>query len=439
MTFGDADSDYAPASVLSRRIESSSSRLSQMESAVMTNRGAAQQRADIWLDDLWAARETAAFDLDPNLLAIEPGDIVTLAHAGAVRTLRIGEIVEGRTRRITARMSDVAVYDRIAPDVVAPPVHPPPVFGPPHVLLLDLALARFDPVALQYMAATADPWPGALHVFRTVSGASNEYVATLPRRATIGVTLDDLPPGLPARFDRGAHLRIRLTSGALASVTDVQALGGANTFALQGVDGAWEIFCAANADLVDADTYRLSRLVRGLGGTEALARRTVAAGAPFVLLDAAVVPVASGLSSLGSTTSLRIGPATRDPADPSYVTVTSVVPKTALMPFAPVQASAARAADGIMLAWVRRSRVDFDSWDPLDIPLGEEGERYEVAIARPGRDARLIGTDMPNALYARDDIVADFGATPMTLDLTIVQISATVGPGVPLVTTVPVG
>ena len=50
---------------------------------------------------------------------------------------------------------------------------------------------------------------------------------------------------------------------------------GKNAMAIQGTDGAWEIFAYANAELVGTNTYRLSRLIRGLGGEESLCARTV--------------------------------------------------------------------------------------------------------------------------------------------------------------------
>ena len=348
LTFGDADDDYAQASVLSRRIEGWSSRQSQAESAVMTNRGAAQRCADIWLDDLWVGRESAAFDLDPRLIAIEPGDVVVLDGPGPARTLRISAVTDHVARGVTARATDLAVFDRAGIDSDFAFAQKPVILGPPHIVLLDLAIARNDPVTLQYIAAAATPWPGAMNVVRS-SSASNDLVATIPRRATIGVTLDALPPGPVAQFDRASAPRVALSSGALASVTDTQAFGGANTFAIQGSDGAWEIFAACNAELVGVATYRLSRLLRGLGGEETLATRTVPAGATIVLLDQAIVPLSSGLSLLGTNATWRVGPANRDAGDSTYVSVTAPVTAKALLPYAPVQAVATRTADGIVL------------------------------------------------------------------------------------------
>ena len=50
----------------------------------------------------------------------------------------------------------------------------------------------------------------------------------------------------------------------------------------------------------------------------------------------------------------------------------------ALMPYAPVQATATNTVDGIVIAWLRRGRIESDAWEPLDIPLGEAREGLQA-------------------------------------------------------------
>ncbi len=153
----------------------------------------------------------------------------------------------------------------------------------------------------------------------------------------------------------------------------------------------------------------------------------------MVLLDRAVAPLASGLSSIGVTLDLRVGPADRDVSDATFVAVTATATKKALAPYAPVRARAVASAAGIQIGFVRRGRVDADAWEPMEIPLGEDAEKYTIEIARPSGGPRVLTATTPAILYATADIVADFGAPPGALDLTIRQVSAAVGPGFPLV------
>jgi hypothetical protein len=107
------------------------------------------------------------------------------------------------------------------------------------------------------------------------------------------------------------------------------------------------------------------------------------------------------------------------------------------MPYAPVHANAIRSAAGVTIAFIRRSRIDSDAWEPVDVPLGEEREAYDIVIGTPG-GARAISVNSPSALYAASDEIADFGTPQAVLGLQIYQTSATVGRGFPLSLTLPV-
>jgi hypothetical protein len=197
------------------------------------------------------------------------------------------------------------------------------------------------------------------------------------------------------------------------------------------------MFAYASAELVGTNTYRLSRLLRGLGGEESLCARTVAAGATVVLLDKALFPVAQGLSQLGARLQFRVGPANRDHADAAVTAITTTVTGKALMPYAPVHASATRDTSGVSIGFIRRSRIDSDAWEPVDVPLGEDREAYHIVIATPG-GSRVISVTSSSALYAASDELADFGSPQTALPLQIYQTGATVGRGFPLSVAVPV-
>ena len=438
LTFSDADNDYRKAASSSRRLAGAAKRASHAALAAVLRRPEAQRLADIWLQDLWVARETARFTLRPNRLDLEIGDAVTLSVAGAPRLFRIQSIRDGAAREVSARAVEPAVYDAPAP-VLKPQALPAPRFaGPPRVLFLDLATDRDAPSTLQYLAVFSDPWPGAVAVWRQLGDATYEFLRTIARPALIGDTLSAFSPGVAGRIDYASSLTLRLSSGALASVSDAELFAGKTAMALRGADGAWEIFGFGRAELIADKTYRLSRLLRGLGGEEGLAQRTVAAGAPVVLLDDGVIPIASGLSALGAVSRYRIGPADRDYASSAYIEVVGAVTPKALMPFAPVRAAAARGVSGVTVTFTRRSRIDADNWEPLDIGLGEQSEAYDIEIWQGPLRKRVIGAVTPQCLYASADELADFGAAQSALLLVLYQKSAAVGRGFPLVVSVAV-
>jgi hypothetical protein len=155
-----------------------------------------------------------------------------------------------------------------------------------------------------------------------------------------------------------------------------------------------------------------------------------AAGAPFVLLDPHVIALTRNLDDLGRPMTLRIVAADLDHGDPSAVQSEVTPQPTALKPLAPVHLSAVRGGAGIELSWIRRTRIDGDSWDAADVPLGEESEAYAVDILAGSDVKRTLTVTAPSALYAAADEIADFGAPQASLSVRIAQLSATVGRGI---------
>jgi hypothetical protein len=432
LSFSDSEFDYRTGRALSRRLEGHSLRQSEAQAAVMIHRANAQRLVDAWLQDIWVGRETASFSLRPGLAQLEPGDVVSLERVPG-KLFQITRIADGARREVLARAVDGSVYDAPAARTTRASLKPPGVLGPPRVVVLDLAIADAD-AALSYVAAYADPWPGALAIWRRL-GMSFENIGLIEKRATIGETLDVLPPGPVARFDNGASLTVKLASGSLSSVDDASALALRSAMAIRGADGAWEIFAFTQAELVAEKTYRLSRLVRGIGGEEALAKRSAPAGSTVVLLDDAVVPLAKGSAELETPRTYRIGPADRDYGDPTYVEASIAATRKALMPYAPTHARARRTAEGVAISFVRRGRLDADAWEPVDIPLGEASEAYELEIALPSGGVRTLAGATTSILYPASDELADFGAPQSAFSVAIFQIGANVGRGFPLVRT----
>lgn len=430
LSFADSENNYQIARVSSRRLEGRSARQSEAQAAVMTHRANAQMLADIWLQDLWAGRETAEFTLRPGLIALEPGDVVRLDAGGSGRLFQIRRIADGAARRISARGIDRRIYD-IAPPLLTPQEHVPPrIRGPAQIVTLDLAIARDTP-ALSYIAAFAEPWPGALAVYKIVNGQWSEPVTTLTRRAMIGQTLDALPVGPTGRFDRGSSVTIKFGAGQLVSVSDEAALAGRSLMAIRGDDGAWEIFAFAHVDLIGPATYRLSRLVRGLGGEAHLAGRSTPAGAIAVLLDDAVTPLTTKIAEIGAPQDYAVGPADLFFDDPLYVRLSATATNLSLRPYAPTHPRARRTQQGVEISFIRRARIHGDEWEVAETPLDETSPVFEAEVTTPEGVRTLTSTTML-FLYPAEQEIADFGAAQHQLSLSIYQRNEIAGRGFPL-------
>jgi hypothetical protein len=174
----------------------------------------------------------------------------------------------------------------------------------------------------------------------------------------------------------------------------------------------------------------LTASLRGQGGSEWAMGDPLPIGSPFVLLDEHVVPVARGLDALGRPLQLRIVAADRDHGDSAALAIEATPMATALRPLSPVHVRAARDGGGVHFSWIRRTRIDGDSWEAQDVPLSEQFEKYQIDILSGTTVLRTLDALAPTALYAAADEIADFGSPQSALSVRIAQVSATVGRGV---------
>ncbi|MGA0595512.1 baseplate multidomain protein megatron [Enterovirga sp. CN4-39] len=265
LNFTDGEGEYGRAAAGSRRLAGTSRREVRVDSAIVTRRAEAQRLADIRLQDEWAGRETASFALSPRRLDLEPGDIVEMEGPGGPMLHRIVRIADGASRKVEARELDPSIFNAPRPAGVLAPRRPAPpsIAGRPAALLLDLPASPADPAALQHLAVAADPWPGAIAVWRSLDGGSFSLHAVAHLPAVVGQTTSPVPAGPVWVFDRASVIEAEFSAAALSSIGEEGALGFDSLFAVQGLNGTWEMFSAAFAELIGPRRYRLSGLLRG--------------------------------------------------------------------------------------------------------------------------------------------------------------------------------
>jgi len=81
----------------------------------------------------------------------------------------------------------------------------------------------------------------------------------------------------------------------------------------------------------------------------------------------------------------------------------------------------------VTLDWVRRTRIDGDGWDGIDVPLGEEAERYVLSVRQGGTLLRQEVLSSPGWVYGPAQQAAD-GATG-AVEIAVAQVSDRFGPG----------
>jgi len=224
-------------------------------------------------------------------------------------------------------------------------------------------------------------------------------------------------------------LEVELFHGALESKPLGSVLNGANLAAIgDGTPGQWELIQFATADLVGSRTYRLRDLLRGQLGSDAQTPESWPQASWFVLMNGAPDQIPLTAAQRRLARHYRIGPAQRAVDDPSYVERVETFDGNGFRPLSPVHLHAAQDPTGaIDLTWIRRTRIDGDSWELPDVPLGEEREAYLVRVFLGDTSLRSVEVTTPSWRYDAAMQTQDGAGGEIRFE--VAQISARFGPG----------
>ncbi|NDR56057.1 baseplate multidomain protein megatron [Aliiruegeria sabulilitoris] len=378
--------------------------------------------AERWLAEARIAMDSVSFTLPPSAANVHVGDVVDLTYGGCRGNFRIDRVEIGEARKVEAV--------RVEPDLFRPPKDIEDVVSLPKPLVAMPVFSRFldlplitgdeDPVA-PYVAVSAKPWPGSVAVYTSSEDDGYSLNKVVQDQSVFGLTQTPLLAASCGLLDRGAQLQIRVPNGVLSSATRTALLNGANSLAIGNASsGDWEILQFEEAQLVALDTYVLSGLLRGQLGTDAIIPSVWPEGSLVVLLDGGPSQIELASSVRGLERHYRVGPADRGYSDNSYEHFVHTATGVGLRPYLPVHLKSSRDTEGNeLISWIRRSRIDGDSWEGLEIPLGEENERYLVQVLEgDGTVIREAETNQPNWSYS-----AEMKATDAVYEIAAVQVA----------------
>ncbi len=384
----------------------------------------ARRMAERWLSEARVGRDVARFALPPSAMGLAVGDVVRLAG----RRWRIDRMEQAGALLVEASRVEPGVYlpgpDRgerggIAAFMPAVPVYP---------LFLDLPLITGQEVPhAPHLAVTASPWPGRVALWGADGADGFALNGVTLQAAIIGETENAMAAARPGLWDRGPALRVRFASGTVAAAAEGAVLNGANLAAIgDGSANGWELFQFAGAELVGAETWELSQRLRGQCGSEAAMPAFWPAGSQVVLMTPAVAQIDLSPAARGLERTWRIGAADRGFDDPDVVERRLAFDGIGLRPYAVAHLRAQSVAAGTRLHWVRRTRIDGDSWVSTEVPLGEEREAYLLRVRRGAEVLREVEVTVPDWTYPSALRAAD-GPAPVTVE--VAKLSARFGAG----------
>ncbi|MGQ2949184.1 MAG: baseplate multidomain protein megatron [Agrobacterium sp.] len=394
--------DYEQASARSRRIDNAGSRVMRLDLNAALPAETAQAAVEAVLRDNRQARRTVRLALPPADITLEPGDCIRLLEDAFPQAppgrFLVSRIEDGAVRQVEARAFSAALSASagVADERRTGGANGAEGFAP-EVLFLDLPY--HDGVAPERsarIAAFARPWrPIVVSASSGTEGYRQRAVFDQP--AMIGALAMPLLPGPSGRFDRKNTVLIDLPFGGLGSANELSVLNGENRIAIKAANGVWEIVAFAKAEEIAPKRWRLSVLLRGLAGTEDGSAASAPAGAPAVMLDAAVQPLGLAASERGRRLNWIVEAAGKAGASAGPFAFEGGL--RAQMPLSPVHLSGERKKDGVLVQWKRRSRMEADGWDASDIPLDEPFERYRVEVLEGEAVKRMAEVSEPLWFY----------------------------------------
>lgn len=422
--------DYQTATSSSRRLETGTARQETVDLPVVADASLIDAIADRMLARAWAHGRLLKFALPWRHTDLAPGDVFAFAAKPAERWL-VTRTYLADALRVEATPVLVRPANTRRPHL---PAQRPQALGDtagvPDIVLLDLPLRSGSAAEDQFMLATWSSPPRAQAVYVSPEASGFEYRRQALSNAVIGELTAPLAGAFSGRIDRANAIELTVPSGEFASVTETALLSGRNLLAVEAANGGWEVIQFLSAEETAPNAWRLTGLLRGQGGTEDAMQAGAAMGARAVLLDEAVVPAGLTAAEIGLSLQLRIGVAGRPFTDRYFETVEAIGGLRALTPLAPVHLKAVDTGDGgIALSWIRRTRVDGDSWLGPEVPLGEEEERYAVRIYDSESLIHSAET-AEQALTLDAATVAALGLSA-SVDFEVAQISFAVGEGIP--------
>ena len=378
------------------------------------------------LSEARLGRDKVLFSLPPSFAGISAGNTVIFAG----RTYRVDRIEDVGSIGIEAVRIDLSSYAAVGERGEMPTRAGSVTATPVFAVFLDLPLLRGDEAPqAPHVAIASDPWPGSVTVWSSTTDAGYLVNTNTDSPAILGVSQTELFSATPGLWDRGSVLRILIPSGKISSASMLDVLNGANVAAIgDGSSENWEILQFSEAALVGEDLFELKVLLRGLAGSDATSPASWPVGSMFVLLDGLVPQMNLPLAARGLDRFYRIGASNGGYADLSIKTRVEAFNGIGLRPYSVSHIAQKLLNSGnLFLSWIRRTRIDGDSWQSIEVPLSEEKEYYTVRVVKDNSIVRDLAVSEPSWTYTQAMQLGDAISTPFLIK--VAQNSITFGTG----------
>ena len=352
LSFVSAEGSYAPATAEARSDEGDPRLTVELQLPLILSDAAASALAG----DLLASinePETASLSLPPEWVDLEPGDGVLVE--GSPGEWQVADIVDdGLARQVSLSRpwSAPAKRSLSIPSEQVPPARR----AMPELVLIDgPELASSDFIG-PIVAVAASPWGGPVDISAGPSSAGLRVRQTVSEPAGIGQLVEVASGGPFGRWDEATTITVDMHHAELMGRSAEDTLGGLNRLLLQGEAG-WELIGYRNAELIGADRWQLSGLLRGLSGTLIQQHR---AGTICVHVDDRLQPAPLQTDEGGRALLWSAGESEMQQFTFNH---------EAGLGWSVAHLTARKVTGGTRVSWLPRGRTIPDSWELPDPPV----------------------------------------------------------------------
>lgn len=422
VNYVDVDADYQTGSQKAEKIVTSSNNHVTVDLNIAMTADEAKQFSEILLKNAWIERDQFEFQTTYAHIAIDLADVVTIPIDNDLINVRITEKeISPAGIIVFSALSESGYYISNATGTQTPyPQQTIRAIGNTTLLAIDVPLLdNADPDGGFYAAVAGNienTWTGCSIHKSTDGGINYTQLGTTDQQTGYGITTTTLASGITHTWDETNSVTIQFAAGSLATVTDAQALNGANKLLIGS-----EIIHAVTVVDNGGGSYTLSRLLRGRRGTEWAVSGHAANERVVVLDDLFNIPADYAMEWIYKAVTFS---RTLDDAVAVSFSNTGIREK----PFSPVHIKGSRdGSNNLTITWKRRSR--YQSSPLWQAQLYEANEAYEIDVMSGSTVKRTISSISETASYTAAQQTAD-GFTPgNSITVNIYQLSATIGRG----------
>jgi hypothetical protein len=227
------------------------------------------------------------------------------------------------------------------------------------------------------IAAVSDPFQ-TLDVYAGAELSNLRQRGVVTQTSTVGEVLKVIPPSQGDVILRRASIEVRLEGQAPQSRLEADILSGENIIYILNTDSEWERLQFLTVTPLGFETYRLSGLVRGQGGTASHA--PIPMGAMAIIVPEIPERADISLSELRLKRIWRAGLAGFSGMAESMIEQDLSWQGVALRPRAPVHGRLkGRFGKPMRIDWIRCARIGGDSFE-LEPPFEDGGEAYRLRV-----------------------------------------------------------